>query len=469
MPRADQTSQAETPGPTSFGHPRDLSHEENLAAALSSFLSQLNSCLDVPRLGETVDVTDSPGPGGRGTAVSPSDLPPVARSQGLKRVLPAGALERSLYAPPAHASPLSHTVAYGPTLFRAPGPVTTRAPVPAPGPVVTSPPVALVTSTPAPVSAPALSPVPSAEVAPPAPTPPSVTAAAIAPPPVVPTKAGLVVAPAAAQIIGPGPEERGDIYPERAPKTSWRARWAREPAEAKPGTARPYRRLFVAGAVVVAVLAATTASTTVAWQRAERDLSLRGQQLTAAQNTLASTQASLSAQGQGTVALQAELHHSAQQWERLKTQLAQSEDQLSQTKGELGQAQRRLGQEQSELSQAQSRAAQAQGQAGQAQLRAGTAQDLARKAQGQLGHTQVDLSAAQANAALCQHGAALGQQDVQLLSTLVFLQNAYLAATQTKDQSRVQQDMAQIQALDAQQQTLGPQFSSSVELCTSGR
>jgi chromosome segregation ATPase len=286
---------------------------------------------------------------------------------------------------------------------------------------------------------------------------------------VVPTKAGPVVAPSAAQNVAPGPEEQGDIYPERAPKTSWRARWAREPAEAKPATARPYRRLFLAGAVVVAVLAATTASTTVAWQRAERDLSLQGQQLTAAQNTLASTRSSLSAQGQGTVALQAELHYSAQQWDRLKAQLAQREDQLSQTKGELGQAQRRLGQEQSELSQAQSRAAQAQGQAGQAQLRAGTAQDLAREAQGQLGHTQVDLSAAQANAALCQQGAALGQQDVQVLSTLVFLENAYLAATQTKERSLMQQDMAQIQAVDAQQQTLGPQFSSSVELCTPGR
>ena len=82
MPRADQTSQAETPGATSFGQPRDLSHEENLAAALSSFLSQLNSCLDVPRLDETVDVTDSAGPGGRGTAgLAGRTSRPIARSQ----------------------------------------------------------------------------------------------------------------------------------------------------------------------------------------------------------------------------------------------------------------------------------------------------------------------------------------------------------------------------------------------------
>jgi hypothetical protein len=479
MPRADQTSQAETPGPTSFGQPRDPSHEENLAAALSSFLSQLNSCLDVPRLDETVDVTDSLGPGGPGTAASPSDLPPVARSPGLKRVLPAGALERSLYGSPSHSSPPSHSAAYGPTLSRASGPVVTRAPAPVPGRVVTSPPVALVTSTPAPVAAPALSPVPSAEVTPPAVTRPAVTRPpttpsaatppAVTPPSVVPTKAGPVVAPSAAQNVAPAPEEQGDIYPERAPKTSWRARWAREPAEAKPATARPYRRLFLAGAVVVAVLAATTASTTVAWQRAERDLSLQGQQLTAAQNTLASTRSSLSAQGQGTVALQTELHHSAQQWSGLEAQLAQAEDQLSRTKGELSRAQDQLGQAQSEVSQAQSRADRAQGQARQAQLRAGAAQDQARAAQSQLGHTQLNLSATQATAAVCQQGAVLGQQDVQLLSTLVYLENSYLGAAGTRDMSRMQQDTAQIQALDAQQQTLSPRFSSSVELCTSGR
>jgi len=463
MPRADQTSQAETPGPTSFGNPRDLSHEENLAAALSSFLSQLNSCLDVPRLDETVDVTDSPGPGGRGTAVSPSDLPPVARSQGLKRVLPAGALERSLYDPLAHASPLPHSAAYAPTLSRAPGPVVTRAPAPVPGPVVTGAPLALVASTPAPVAASALGTMPSAAVTPPLMAPPAVT-----PPAVVPTKAGPGLAPSAAQKVGPNFGEQADIYPERAPKISWRARWARGPAEVKPGTARPYRRLFVAGAVVVALLAATTVSTTVAWQRAKGDLSLRGQQLTAAENTLASARASLSAQGQGTVALQAKLHYSAQQWDHLKAQLAESEDQLSQTKGELGQAQRQLGQARSEVSQAQSRADQAQGQARQAQLRAGSAQDLAREAQSQLGHTQVDLSAAQANAALCQQGAALGQQDVALLSTLVDLENAYLGAAQTKDGSQMQQDTAQMQGLDTQQQALGPRFSAAVELC-SGR
>jgi chromosome segregation ATPase len=221
--------------------------------------------------------------------------------------------------------------------------------------------------------------------------------------------------------------------------------------------------------MAVAVLAAATISVTVAWERAKSDLSLRAQQLAAVENTLASTRASLSAQGQGAVALQAELRDNAQQWDRLRGQLAQAQDQLAQTKGELGQAQLRLGRAQGEVDQAQGRAAQAQGQARQAQLRAAAAQDQAHEAQNQLGHTQLDLSAAQANSALCQQGAALGQQDVQLLSTLVSLENDYLGAAQTKQTSRAQQDMAQMQGLDAQQQALGPRFSAAVELCTSGR
>ena len=148
MPRADQTRQAETPGPTSFGQSRGPSHEENLAAALSSFLSQLSSCLDVPRLDETVDVTVSPGPGGRGETASPPDLRPMARSQGLKRVLPAGALEHSLYSSAPRSSPPPLGPPYDPAPSRWPGPLATpRAPAPAPGPIVTGPPAALAAKT----------------------------------------------------------------------------------------------------------------------------------------------------------------------------------------------------------------------------------------------------------------------------------------------------------------------------------
>ncbi len=106
MPRADQTSQADPAGATSFDHPRDLSHEENLAAALSSFLSQLNSSV-AAGLDQTVDVTDSAASAERGAGPSPSgpSYQPIARSQGLKRVLPAGALESSLYGAPPPPAP----------------------------------------------------------------------------------------------------------------------------------------------------------------------------------------------------------------------------------------------------------------------------------------------------------------------------------------------------------------------------
>ncbi len=141
MPRADQTGQAEPPGATSFDHPRDLSHEENLAAALSSFLSQLNSSLEAPRLDETVDVTDSARTTERGAAPSPAgqSFLPIARSQGLKRVLPSGALESSLYASPAHPAPRPPGAVGGAAGALAPKPVTTSTPGPAttqyPGPV----------------------------------------------------------------------------------------------------------------------------------------------------------------------------------------------------------------------------------------------------------------------------------------------------------------------------------------------
>ncbi len=203
MPRADQTSQAETPGATSFGHPRDLSHEENLAAALSSFLSQLNSCLDVPRLDETVDVTDSLGPGGRATAGSPPSLPPVARSQGLKRVLPAGALERSLYdrpapaAPPPPASRPAHDPAAAPTVPRAPGPVVSGAPArPAPAPPAATQPA----GGPPPVAPSAVAP---AAVAPAAVVPAAVVPAAVAPAAVAPAAVALA---ARARSQGAGPQ-----------------------------------------------------------------------------------------------------------------------------------------------------------------------------------------------------------------------------------------------------------------------
>lgn len=311
MPRADQTSQAEPPGAPSFDHPRDLSHEENLAAALSSFLSQLNSSFEVPRLDQMVDVTDS--------AVAP------------------------------------------PALSQAPGPA----------------------------------------------------------------------------LLAEMPGELGDIYPERAPK---RAR---------------YHRPLVAGAMAAAVLTATIFGITVAWERVgSTDLNVRAQQLAALESTLASTRTSLTAQVQRDLALQAELRDSAHQWTVLKGQLGQNEDQLSQTRGQLNRAQDELGEAQSQVGLAQSRADQAQSRADQAQ--------------NQLSHTQLALSAAQAHAALCQQGVALGQQSDQLLTSLVSLENAYLTASAAKDAAQVQADLAQMQSLDAQAEALGPRFSYSVQLCTSG-
>ncbi len=407
MPRADQTSQVDPPGAAAVDASRDLSHEENLAAALSSFLSQLNSCLDIPRLDETVDVTDTASPPGGLTAApvraEPAPVapvsPPIARSQGLKRVLPSGAL--------------------GGSLFDAP---------PRPGPEAARP------------------------LAPLAPRP---------------------VAPEQADILPRGP----DISPRRPHKST-------VPAEVKPGATRLYRRPLVAGAVAVAVLTAAGLGVTLAWERGERSaLDQRTQQLAAVESTLATTQASLSAQGRRTIALEADLGNIAKEWGTVRGQLAQVQNELNTTRGELsqaqdqlskaqaqvGQAQDRAGQAQSRTGRAQSQAGQAQNRAGQAQNRAGQAQNQARQAQSQLNHTQLNLSTTQSQATLCQQGASLGQQTLQLLTSLIFLENAYFTAAQSKDTAQMRGDLAQMQGLDAQAQALGPKFSSSVQLCTTGR
>jgi len=418
-----------------------LSHEESLAAALSSFLSQLNSCLDVPRLDQTVDVTDAAGAAGRATAVpAPAGpaYPPIARSTGLKHVLPAGALGASLCDSPVDPAPRVRSAVAGSAVPQPPGPVSAQVP--------------------APVVAQALRPEPRAATAPP-PT--------YRPDPVR----------ASPQKPAPKFDEQADIFPEGTPTSRRWGRKSRGRAETKPAAARSYRRPIVAGALTIAVLTTAGLGISLAWQRTESSaLSQRTQQLAALENTLASTRASLTAQGQSAITLQAELRDSARQWDILKGQLAQEEDQLLRTRAELSRAQDQLSQAQSQVARAQSRANQAQSRAGQAQnnarqaqVRAGQAQSQAGQAQSALGHTQLNLSATQAHAAACQQGTALGQQTVQLLTSLVFLENAYLTAAQAKDASGMQQDLSQMQGLDAQAQALGPKFGASAQLCTSSR
>jgi chromosome segregation ATPase len=219
----------------------------------------------------------------------------------------------------------------------------------------------------------------------------------------------------------------------------------------------------MAGALAVAVLAAAGLGTSLAWERGERStLGQRTRQLGAVESVLASTQASLAAQGRRTVALQAEVLRAARQWATLKAQLAQADNELLETRGELGQAQGQVDQAQSQVDRAQSQVA-------QAQSRADRAQSQVDRALGQLGHAQLELSAAQSRAAECQQGASLGQQTAQLLAALAFVENAYLTAAESKDTPRAQLDLNQVRALDVQAQALVPGFSASVQVCTSGR
>jgi hypothetical protein len=396
MPRADQTSQVEPPGVAAVDASRDLSHEETLAAALSSFLSQLNLCLDIPRLDETVDVTDATGAGGRvaaGPPPLPPAFPPIARSQGLKRALPSGAL--------------------GGPLFDAPAAPTAG-----------------------PVAAPAFGPV---------------VARVIGPEPEAPRPA----APQAA--------EQSDILPRGSDISPHWPHKSTVRAEVKPGEARSLRRPLWAGVVAVAVLTAAGLAVTLAWERGERSaLDQRTQQLAAVESTLATTQANLSAQGRRTVALEADLRNIAKEWGTVKGQLVQVQNDLNTTKGELNKAQQQLSKAQAQVGQAQSRAGQAQSRAGQAQSRAG-------QAQSQLSHTQLNLSTTQSHATLCQQGASLGQQTAQLLTSLIFLENAYFTAAQSKDTARMRADLARMQGLDVQAEALGPKFTASAQLCTTGR
>ncbi len=471
MPRADQMSQAEPPGAASVVAQRDLSHEESLAAALSSFLSQLSSCLDVPRLDETVDVTDAAGAAGRATAgpapAGPA-FPPIARSAGLKHVLPAGALEASLCESPSGPAPGARSAVSGSAVPQPPGPVATQAPAR----VATQAPARPMAQAPAPVMAQA----PAEVVAqPPRPEPRAAPAPAPVAAPAPASGRDLV----GAKPQGPAPkfDEQADIFPVGTPMSRRWGRKSRGPAETEPASARSYRRAIVAGALTVAVLTTAGLGLSLAWQRtASSALSQRTRQLAALENTLTSAKASLSTQGRSAVTLQAELSDNTRRWDILKGQLAQDEAQLLRTRAELGRAQDQLSQAQSQVGQAQSRAGQAQSRAGQAQVlarqaqkRAGQAQSQAGQAQGALGRTQLNLSATQANAADCQQGTALGQQTVQLLTSLVFLENAYLTAAQARDTSAMREDISQMQGLDAQAQALGPKFGASVQLCTSGR
>lgn len=319
----------------------------------------------------------------------------MARSAGLKRVLPAGALGSSWYEAPDRPAP------------KTPGAVAPRTPRPEPLAAL------------------------RAQA-----TPPSDTART------------------SPQKRAAGPVEQADIFPQGMGRFHRRAHTSAEPVGPAPGAARFYRRPLVVALALVVVTAGLGG--TVAWGRGEAiALGQRTRQLAAVESTLASTRASLNTQGHSSISLQVDLRHATAQWATVKAQLANGEEELAKTEGELNQAQ-------GQLTLAQSRAGQAQSRAGQAQNRAG-------QAQSQLGHTQVKLTTTQSHAATCQQGASLGQQTVQLLATLIFLENAYLTAAASKDTSQMQGDLSQMRALDAQVQALGPKFSASVQLCTTGQ
>ena len=226
----------------------------------------------------------------------------------------------------------------------------------------------------------------------------------------------------------------------------WRAQVQRDRRRPKPASARPYRRLFVAGAVAVAVLAATAVGHNgglakgreqrpqpahPATGRGGEHVGLDPGELvrSRAGRRRPSGRAPATAPGNGTI---------------LKGQLAQTEDQLARPRAswpgtgpvEPGAEPGRPGAEPRRSGPEPGRSGAGPGRArhrNEPQARRRTRPARPRASSGQ--HASSDLSATQANAALCQQGAALGQQDVQLLTTLVFLENAYLAAAQAKDSS----------------------------------
>jgi chromosome segregation ATPase len=173
--------------------------------------------------------------------------------------------------------------------------------------------------------------------------------------------------------------------------------------------------------VVTAIVLVAGLGGSLAWGHSNATaLRQRTQQLRALQNGLSSVESSLAAtqhrlatSKKHLVSSQKGLAAQAASVRKLDKQYAAARVQLAEARAELAQSQDRL--------------AQAQAQVGQAQT--------------QLGSTQSDLSAKQSHQS---------QQAIQLLGSLILLENDYLTAVQASDTQEMQRDLDEMRTLDKQ-------------------
>jgi len=375
--------------------------EEGLATALSAFLAQLHSGLDEPQSLEL--------------STYPAWVPEVRDEVSLVPAGPTLPFGR----PVGGLAPLAHRKGAAPRLSGA-SPAEAHAPAPIARPTPA-------TGTAAPTGKGRTHPVPLREE----PAPPKPSSWAPGP------RLAATQAAAPSGAAGPGPSVASQAPPKARHETHSRRKTA--------------LAALTAAAVIVAGLGVWGHSKANALNHNSRQLAATTENLVSARSSLVSARSSLGVARHRIATQRADLRTANALINAERADLRTANALVNAERADLRSADLQVTSARSQLATVQAALIQTEGRLTQAQDRVG-------QAQGQLVNTQQNLSATQSHATQWQQDASIGQQTVQLLSSLILLENDYLAAAQAKNTKEMQKDLGQMRTLDAEAQALRPEL-----------
>ena len=416
------------PGHPAAGGAGDLAQEEGLANALSAFLAQLHSGLDDSGFTEPSGYVANP---------------PAAKDE--VRILP---LEENLPfgRPVVGTPPLAHRKAVAPKL---------------PGPAPATPPAPTIVRLPSVAGKDGTGPEPVGEKLP---RPPLPAASATRNPqvdgwPAQSAISGIGLRPAPGKSdprphpappeprLAPTPEPQLPAAPRPSPTDEAPSSpdVPEAPAEAGHEASRHRHRGRAFALVMAAVVLAAGLG---AWGYSkDAALNRNSQRLAATQSALAATRSSL---GQ----VQANLAGAQRLVRAQKADIRTANTWIRALRADIRNADSQITADKSQLTRIQATLVQTEGQLVAAQSEIG-------RTQGQLADIQQNLSATQSHATQWQQNALVAQKTVQVLSSLILLENDYLTAAQAKDAWEMQQDLVQMRTLAAEAQTLRPEVQQA--------
>jgi hypothetical protein len=254
-----------------------------------------------------------------------------------------------------------------------------------------------------------------------------------------PARPLLDLTPGALRYQPPENRRAGAPRPAPTPSPGLAPASALEPASSRHLSSRAAVAAAGGLGVAIALVAA------LAWGAGTNStLSQRTHQLASAKADITALQRQLAGVEHRAYAQSGTLQQVQQQYRAAKARLALAEGELRGTNGHLGVVLNKMDQAEKQL---------------------GTTKSQLAQVKGRLGQAQRNLSASERQTSQCREAAALGQQDTQVLSSFIQVENVFLVGAQAKDATKVQTEVSQMQSLSEESQAIGPRFVAALNRC----